>query len=181
MGSNTFRTGRAASKSPRSISGSEAQTAMDALRRIVQALRETAADARGATGVSGAQLFVLQQLAEGPLTINQLAERTCTHQSSVSQVARKLEEQGLARREEVPDDHRKIALHLTAGGKSLLRLAPRVAQSSLVEALARLPAKERAGLAAGLVRLAGEMGLPARPPMFFEANATRARRSPRRG
>ena len=58
---------------------------MDAVRRIVQALRRSSVAASSAVGLSGAQLFVLQQLslAEKPLSLADLAARTLTDQSSV--------------------------------------------------------------------------------------------------
>ncbi len=60
---------------------------LDAIRRIVQALRESSRAAEKRVGLSGAQLFVLQTLGESPgLSLNELAERTRTHQSSVSVV-----------------------------------------------------------------------------------------------
>jgi DNA-binding MarR family transcriptional regulator len=58
---------------------------LDAVRRIVQALRESSRQAERQVGLSGAQLFVLQKLAESPASsVNELAARTHTHQSSVS-------------------------------------------------------------------------------------------------
>jgi len=44
----------------------QVQAALDALRRIVQGLQLYSAQAERRTGLSGAQLFVLQQLAEAP-------------------------------------------------------------------------------------------------------------------
>jgi DNA-binding MarR family transcriptional regulator len=150
--------------------------ALDALRRIVQTLRESAAEAQRKVGISGAQLFVLQQLAHKPLTINELAERTSTHQSSVSGVARSLEEAGLAIRQPVEGDHRKVALQLTPRGKQLVRRSPPVAQAALFEALERLPTAARSQLAQRLEQLAEEMGIEARAPMFFEEDKPLARK-----
>ena len=59
-----------------------AQLALDALRRIVQALRTSSAHAQHDTGLSGAQLFVLRQLEASALSINALAERRVIHKKS---------------------------------------------------------------------------------------------------
>src|SRR6185312_9441367 len=73
--------------------------AVEAIRKIVRALRDSAHVAQGQTGLTGAQLFVLRVLAEHPgLSINALAERTMTHQSSVSVVAGPLDDRGLVAR-----------------------------------------------------------------------------------
>jgi tetratricopeptide (TPR) repeat protein len=64
------------------------------LREIVQALRESSRRAEQRLGISGAQLFVLEKLADAPSqSLNDLAARTFTHQSSVSTVVARLVEQ----------------------------------------------------------------------------------------
>jgi hypothetical protein len=83
MGSNTIRE-------------DDTQKALDALRRIVQVLRESSRWAERHVGLSGAQLFVLQTLGEAPAaSVNDLAGRTHTHQSTVSMVVARLVERGL--------------------------------------------------------------------------------------
>ena len=78
------------------ISSPHAREVLDAIRRIVQALRESSRAAEKGVGLSSAQLFVLQTLQETPgLSLNELAERTRTHQSSVSVVVTKLARQRL--------------------------------------------------------------------------------------
>jgi DNA-binding MarR family transcriptional regulator len=68
---------------------------LDSLRRIVQVLRESSRRAERQLGISGAQLFVLEKLAEAPSqSLNELAERTHTHQSSVSTVVARLVKRG---------------------------------------------------------------------------------------
>ena len=70
-----------------SAAGRDTRDVMESLRRIVQALRESARRAEQEIGLSGAQLFVLATLSETPaLSLNELAGRTRTHQSSVSTV-----------------------------------------------------------------------------------------------
>ena len=97
---------------------------LDAMRRIVQALRESSRWAERHVGLSGAQLFVLQTLAETPgLSVNELAERTHTHQSSVSVVvsrlAARLVERG-TRPKSAPGRAPTVA-----GGRGRLARAPR--------------------------------------------------------
>jgi hypothetical protein len=74
---------------------SEVRAALDAFRHIVQALRVGRARVEQ-TGLSSAQLFALQQIAEHPhASINDVAALTFTHQSSVSVVIQRLVRQRL--------------------------------------------------------------------------------------
>src|SRR4029079_19302546 len=98
----------------------EVRMALDSLRRIVRALRLSASEAEKTRGISVAQLFVLQQLADGSRSIGQLAAETLTDPSSVSVVARRLVDRGLASRKTARDDARRVDLTLTAAGKRLL-------------------------------------------------------------
>ena len=64
---------------------------VNGLRRITQALRLSSSVVQDTLGITGAQLFVLQQLADRPgASLRELAERTLTDQSSVSVVVSRL-------------------------------------------------------------------------------------------
>jgi DNA-binding MarR family transcriptional regulator len=143
---------------------------LDALRRIVQGLRESSRDAEKRVGLSGAQLFVLHTVAESPgLSLNDLAERTRTHQSSVSAVVARLRRSGLVDRSTAAEDARRAEIRLSARGRSRLRSAPRAAQERLIAAVDALAAPDRARLAVTLRRLVASMGLADRDaPMLFE-------------
>lgn len=148
-----------------------ATVALDHLRRIVQALRESSRASERELGLSGAQLFVLQTLEKtsGALSINALAARTRTHQSTVSVVVKRLVEQGLVKSRPAADDRRRLELLLTAEGRSLLRTAPTTAQDRLVTGLSELGTADCAALAASLGKLVRAMGLEeSAPSMFFE-------------
>ncbi|HTC24369.1 MAG TPA: MarR family winged helix-turn-helix transcriptional regulator [Gemmatimonadales bacterium] len=149
---------------------SDVRTALDALRRIVQGLRLSAAQAERQTGLTGAQLFVLQQLADAPAeSLNELAQRTRTHQSSVSTVVTRLVARGLVSRRRDPVDGRRLVLDLTATGKALLADAPETAQKRLIGALERLSHARLRALASDLQRLVAALGMDAAPaPLFFE-------------
>jgi DNA-binding MarR family transcriptional regulator len=143
---------------------------MNALRHIVRDLRLSAREAERSAGVSGAQLFVLQALAdERAASLNDLAERTHTDQSSVSVVVRRLAEQKLISRRASDDDARRTELRLTAAGRRLIARCPEPTQARLVAALERIAPPELDGLIDGLTALAREMGgASGSPPMFFE-------------
>ncbi|MBS2025992.1 MAG: MarR family transcriptional regulator [Deltaproteobacteria bacterium] len=147
----------------------DARVALDAIRHLVQALRQSGLDAQRQVGLSGAQLFVLHQLdGQPPLSVNQLAERTLTHQSSVSVVVQRLADQGLVQKLKSPRDGRQVALTLTPKARALLRRAPDPVQKRLFSALDRLSPARRRSLAHALTALVAELGVSGAPRMFFE-------------
>jgi DNA-binding MarR family transcriptional regulator len=155
---------------------------MDALRRIVRELRLSARDAERAAGISGAQLFVLQSLAAGAAaSLNDLASRTLTDQSSVSVVVKRLVDAKLVARKASPRDARRIELSLTPAGRRLLVRCPEPTQARIVVALGKLRTSELSELTKGLSALVREMGIEAEPPrMLFDESPPRARGARRR-
>jgi DNA-binding MarR family transcriptional regulator len=148
--------------------------AMNAVRSVVRALRLNTRSIEGKLGISLAQLFVLQQLSDKPAdSLNDLAERTATHQSSVSVVVRRLVDRGLVTRVASSADRRRVQIALTPAGEHLLRGAPPTVQSDLMNGMARMTPDQRSVLA-DLIEtwvLASGIDLAA-PPMMFEEDST---------
>jgi DNA-binding MarR family transcriptional regulator len=156
--SSASRTGR----------NTDVRAALDALRRIVQGIRSHGAQAERATSLSGAQLFVLQQLAEAPAqSLNELAARTRTHQSSVSTVVTRLVERRLVSRRRSAEDGRRLVLEVTQAGRALLAGAPETAQSRLIAALNALPVARRRSLVRELAELVAALGMDREPAALF--------------
>jgi DNA-binding MarR family transcriptional regulator len=155
----------------------------DALRQITQAIRLSSSIVQDKLGITGAQLFVLQQLAEQPgASLRELAERTLTDQSSVSVVVSRVVDAGYVTRRTSAVDARRTELTLTAAGTALLRRAPELAQTRLMAALRGVPAAQlrvTARVLDGVARAVGSTSEPA--PMFFEpASGSRAGASRRK-
>lgn len=148
----------------------EVDTILDDLRRVVAALRQASRAAEMRVGLSAAQLFVLRTLADvDTLSLNEIAARTHTHQSTVSEVVQRLLKRRLLKRTRAKSDGRRLALSVTPAGRKLLERAPGAAQERLIAALARLPAAKRRQLANGMGALVTEMGLADEAPrMLFE-------------
>jgi DNA-binding MarR family transcriptional regulator len=128
---------------------------VDSIRSIVQSLRISGREAEQRLGVSSAQLYVLQELRDRPaLSINELAERTYTHQSSVSMVVARLVENGLVRRSIVRGDARRLSISLTSAGRSVLRRAEG-SQTALITALRSMSRSQLRALAGNLNELTG--------------------------
>ena len=154
---------------------SDTRIVLDAVRRIVQSLRESSRSAERTVGLSGAQLFVLQTLVDAPaISLNRLASLTHTHQSSVSTVVARLVSRGLVRRAKSQSDGRTLELSLTAAGTRVADRAPDAAQGRLIAAVEMLPVVRRRLLASVLTELASTMdAAEGAPAMFFEEKAAR--------
>ncbi len=91
-------------------------------------------------GVTGSQLWILQEVAKTPyMGVSELANRLSIHQSTSSQLVEKLVTRGLINKERSKDDQRRVGLCLTEGASKILKNAPGPAEGILPEALNALP------------------------------------------
>ncbi|MNT08029.1 MarR family protein [compost metagenome] len=139
----------------------EAQVVLDAVRRIVKSLRSFSKYTEKEFGLSTAQIYVLEKLVEvgRPLSVNELAEATLTHQSSASVVISKLVNRKLVDRTIREDDSRSVKLSISKQGAYLLSKSPKSIQERLVVGLGQMSPKERKGLVDGLQSLIQKAGL----------------------
>ncbi|MDQ6718085.1 MAG: MarR family transcriptional regulator [Gemmatimonadota bacterium] len=156
-------------RSPTSLS-----RAINSLRRIVRAARGATQAVESRYGISSAQLYILQALAETPgMSIKDVVALTLTTNSSVSEVVGRLVDAGLVVREIAADDRRRKVLTLTEGGREVVRHSPRTIQQTLVEGFYRLTTKDQHALADSLeewCRLSGFGDVPA--TMLFDPPST---------
>ena len=145
-------------------------TVVNGLRRIVGALHRSHRLAEQKFDLSAAQLLVLQRLAEvASLSVNELANRTFTHQSTVSVVVTRLVGRGLVRRTRADDDARRAELALTASGRALLQRAMSSALAQLIDALDAMPTSRLRLIGKCLDNVVDALGVRGEPPgMFFE-------------
>ena len=159
----------------------DAQIILDSIRRIVRALRISSRSAEKELGLSGAQLFVLQKLSGvHALSLNELASRTVTHQSSVSVVVSRLVERKLVTRTHSKTDARRIELQLTPRGGAILKDAPPSAQENLMRAIGEMSEPARKKLAGMLVSVVSMAGLSAESPSLFFEDEKISRKSGKR-
>jgi MarR family transcriptional regulator, lower aerobic nicotinate degradation pathway regulator len=143
---------------------------VNALRRIVRALHRSNRQAEQRWQVSAAQLLVMQRLAEADtLSVNELAERTYTHQSTVSVVVTRLVKRGLVARTRADDDARRAELSLTTSGRALLKRALGAAQTHLMDALDDMPSTQLRLIDRCMEQIVQALGVAGEPAgMFFE-------------
>ncbi len=168
------RTPSSARSSPRLRRDSIA-SAVTSIRRLVRVLRLNAQRTHAIAGISAAQLFVLQQLRiDDRLSLTELATRTLTDRSSVTDVVDRLETEGLVARTADPSDRRRASVRITPKGRRMLSRAPDAPTTALVAALHALTPRERQSLARSLARLIQALGAADEPAtmLFTEPDET---------
>lgn len=129
------------------------------LRIVIRAAQRHSAWVEKQCGVSGAQLWILQELEDEPgLRVGQIANRLAVHQTTVSNLLDSLEKRGLIVKERDPDDQRAVRISLSPAGAELLDKAPRPARGLLPEALHHLDAEQLAVLNQGLEYMLKSIG-----------------------
>lgn len=102
-------------------------------------------------GVNGAQLWILQELADAPgLRVGQVTALLAIQQATTSNLLEGLVRKGFVVKARDPADQRVVKLFLSAQGLALLEAAPKPARGLLPEALASLAPAHLARLNAGL-------------------------------
>ena len=148
---------------------SDAHSVLNSFRGLVKALR--LADRAGLKehGLGASQLYVLHELKrDSPLSVNDLAERTATDQSTVSVVVAKLIDKGFVARERDEKDARRLNLTLTAKGLLTVRNLPPPIQHLIIEGVQRLPPPRAKALAESLRDICKVLGIDdAHPPMLL--------------
>jgi len=91
-------------------------------------------------GLSGSQMWVLQEVERSPeISIGDLAVRLGIHQSTCSLMVDKLVAQGYLEKRKMPQDQRRVGLCLLARGLEALAALPGPAEGILPEALSSVP------------------------------------------
>jgi len=152
------------------ISEPDVSRAINALRRFVRGLRSAAETVEREVKISAAQLFVLNELAQAPdQSVKDLAARTMTTHSTVSEVVAQLIAKGLVSRTSDARDARRSVLRLSKQGSRTVKTAPRAIQEDLIEGFGSLKPSVRRGLASGLEKWLEASGLGRVPStMLFE-------------
>jgi DNA-binding MarR family transcriptional regulator len=147
----------------------EARSVLNSFRCLVKSLR--LADRAGLKdhGLGASQLYVLHELKrESPLSINDLADRTATDQSTVSVVVAKLIDKGFVTRERSEQDGRRLDLTLTARGHRIANSLPAPIQQRIIDGVQRLSTARAKALADALREICDVLGIAEEhPPMLF--------------
>jgi len=129
------------------------------LRVVVRLAGTHSAQLERATGLPGAQLRALHEVAAADgAKVGELAQRLRMHQTTVSNLLNRLESRALVRRDRSPHDRRVVHIHVTAAGRQALRRAPVTARGLLPKVLDEMSAAQLRKVHEGLAVLVDCMG-----------------------
>ena len=129
-------------------------------RVLLRSVREHYQGVEERSGLGGAQLWALTQIAAHPgIRVGDLARQLAIHFSTASNLVSRLEEIGLVRRARVGRDQRVVQLAVTPRGRRTLGTAPRPLVGVLQRALLELPPARLEALQRELAALLGHMKL----------------------
>ncbi|HEX8603231.1 MAG TPA: MarR family winged helix-turn-helix transcriptional regulator [Pseudoduganella sp.] len=125
--------------------------ALQKLRIVIRAAQRHSLWVEKRCGVNGAQLWIMQELAEVPgLRVGQITARLAIAQTTTSNLLEGLVRKGYVVKTRDQEDARVVKLALSDAGQALLDAAPKPARGLLPEALAKLDVAALASLNAGL-------------------------------
>jgi DNA-binding MarR family transcriptional regulator len=135
---------------PRKLPSAAQRRMLEVLKQfrvVFKSIRRHYLDVERRSGLSGAQLWALSEVAARPGgLVGDLAHTLAVHQSTASNLTRRLEAVGLLRRQRRGRDQRRVQLFATRKGLELLRRAPRPLIGMLQQGLSDLPAASLRGL-----------------------------------
>lgn len=140
---------------------SKNQLSLQALKKfriIYGSVRQHFREVEQTCGVTGSQLWILQEVAKTPgMGISELADRLSIHQSTGSQLVEKLVVRGLINKVRSKEDQRRVGLRVTEEAEKLLKNAPGPAEGVLPEALQALPESALLALDNALLGVIGQL------------------------
>lgn len=128
------------------------------LRIIIRSAQRHSSWIEKNCGVTGAQLWVLQELKDAPgLRVGEVAAKLAIHQTTASNLLNALLEKEYLEKFRDRDDQRVVKLVLSKRGAAVLKKAPTPARGLLPEALCNMDARSLASLNKGLDALLAVM------------------------
>ena len=131
---------------------------LEQFRIVFKSVRQHYQSVERRAGISGAQLWALAQIAGNPgIQVGDLARALAIHQSTASNLLRRLETLGLVSRSRHGRDGRRVQLSTTGKGLRILRGAPQPLIGVLQQALTDLPKENLEKLHRQLAKLIAAM------------------------
>lgn len=134
---------------------SQADQVLIALRRVIRATDLHSRQLIKTSQVTAPQLLLMQAIGrQGDAIIGQLAQEVSLSQATVTSILDRLEKRGLVYRQRSQQDKRKVHVHLTPEGESLLARAPTALQQQFVDRFDALADWEQSLILSALQRIA---------------------------
>ncbi|WP_420473774.1 MarR family winged helix-turn-helix transcriptional regulator [Noviherbaspirillum sp. ST9] len=113
------------------------------LRIVVRAAQRHSNWIEKQCGVTGAQLWVMQELHDSPgLRVGDVSQKLAIHQTTTSNLVDALVKKGYVTKARDAEDQRVVKLQLTEKGVDVIHCAPTPARGLLPESLQKLDAKQ---------------------------------------
>ena len=117
-----------------------AQEVLGKFRVVFSSIKKHFREIENQCGVSGAQVWAMWEISRTPgMRVTELAKALSVHQSTMSNLLDKIEEQGMLRKERPQNDQRSVRLYLTEYGHEIIKRAPKPMSGMLPDALQKLP------------------------------------------
>jgi MarR family transcriptional regulator, organic hydroperoxide resistance regulator len=146
----------------------QVQTVTQKLRMIFKAIQSHSKKIEKECGLSGAQLWMLSEVAAVPgVRVSHLAETLSIHASTCSNMLDKLENKDLVYRDRSKKDQRTVHLYVTEAGQNLLSNAPKPLQGKLSRGLDLLTPEQLMRLEDSLEGLVQTLKIPDDKGSFF--------------
>ena len=100
------------------------------------------------------QCYTLEALAEGPLSMKELAAEVALHQSTLTRVVEKLENQKLVQRTRKSDNQRSVEVRLTDAGRQTYVFLDAAGSQMISDLLDLIPTKRRGAIVDAMEELA---------------------------
>lgn len=151
---------KAAGRGTRQQHAALALEVLKQFRLIYGSVRQHFRRVEEACGVTGSQLWLMQEIARTPgVGVSELARRLSIHQTTCSQLVEKLVSGGHVRKTRSTEDQRRVGLTLSKRATRALKSAPGPAEGVLPEALAELPGPALESLSRQLLKVIAELHL----------------------
>jgi len=136
----------------------KADDVLVALRRVIRATDLHSRQLIKTANVTAPQLLLMQAIArQGGAIISKLAQEVSLSQATVTTILDRLEKRELVYRQRSEQDKRKVHVHLTEAGKTVLSTAPAVLQQQFSDRFDALQDWEQSMILASLQRIAHMM------------------------
>ena len=100
------------------------------------------------------QCYTLEALADGPLSMKELAAEVALHQSTLTRVVEKLENQKLVQRTRKSDNQRSVEVRLTDAGRQTYVFLDAAGSQMISDLLDLIPTKRRGAIVDAMEELA---------------------------
>jgi len=128
------------------------------LRRIIQAIDQHSIQLKKKFGLTGPQLIIIQAVVTSDLiSVTQLSKKVSLSQATVTNITKRLENQGYLKRTRGTGDKRRTNISITQKGDDILKQVPPLLQEKFTERFAKLETWEQLMIESAFSRVVSMM------------------------